>query len=66
MDYEDRLVVYIDILGFAHAIARTTMEDNDVKLTVDSICNVFSTIRKHCVLGGLLGSRTSLTRSYSL
>ena len=52
MQYENRLTVYIDVLGFKQAIARTINTNGETGLEVKSICEMFSLIRNHWRVGG--------------
>lgn len=52
MQYENRLIVYIDILGFKQAIARTLDTNDETRLEINSICEMFSLIKKHWRVAG--------------
>lgn len=46
MNYEDRIVLYIDILGFKELLNETTDKDgNDVETAIDKIVNAYDSIR---------------------
>ena len=46
MNYEDRIVLYIDILGFKELLSETTDKDgNDNKAAINKIVDAYNSIR---------------------